>query len=491
MKTSGFGLYAVLVAAGLSSQSMQANAQEQDLCQFQRSPEQGLGGTGIASTDVLSRLTSIIAVEQGIGGSGYTDDLERGLGGTGVIASNERGLGGTGIIGVVTGFASICVNGYEVHVDNQTSISIEGFTASDADLQLGQLVAVEAYTVDGALVASSVQVQVAVAGPVESVDSDVSTLTVAGQTLLASGFGGSADISDVAPGDWVVASGLRRADDTVAASSIVPLERAGEVIVVSGPVRETDSGAVRIGELALTSDSLSPGQEIVARGTLENGQLTPDTVSVRPRLPFTSGVETFSVQGFPAIGANGVPQVGGVSLADSQPPPGQQPVQVEGTVTPDGQVVPSDTFAPPPPQNGALPKPPPSSLKPDGSKSGGQEGGKGGGQQSNPSPPLPNPGNGQGANQGGNNQSQAPQPSPEVPQTGSAAQGAAPAERSATPERSSSPNRPEQVDRPARPEQPARPERPARPDRVDRPDRPERPERVDRPARPDRPTRPR
>lgn len=508
---------------GWAQESGELGTSSPALCQFERSVEQGLGGTGINSSDVLTRLTSIIPVEQGIGGSGYVDDLERGLGGTGMVASNERGLGGTGIIGVVTGFASICVNGYEVHVNDQTDISIEGFAAADADLQLGQLVAVEAYTEDGALVASSVAVQVAAAGPVETISNDGATLTVAGQTILVAGFGGSADISEVGAGDWVVASGLRRADDVVAASSIVPLGSDGRVVVVSGPVRASDASAGQIGNLSIATDALPVGEVAVVRGTLESGRLVPERVSVRRTLPFTSGVQRLSVQGFPEAGPNGVSSVGGVPLSSVQtvPTSGQQPVQIEGTITPDGQLIPADTFAPPTPENGAQPKPAPKNDQNDGNGQGNKSGGnQGGNNQSNNKGDGPGngPGNGPGPednspntntpgssgignelqppvptqNQSGPNNSGAGANTPDSPATlsGSAAQGAAPetpSAQSTRPTQSERPvqsERPTQVDRPARPEQPARPERPTRPERIDRPDRPDRPE---RPARPERP----
>src|ERR1700687_2638762 len=55
--------------------------------------------------------------------------VERGIGGTGAPAKthlSDRGIGGTGIVGVVTGFASICVDGLEVRLDKTASVSING-----------------------------------------------------------------------------------------------------------------------------------------------------------------------------------------------------------------------------------------------------------------------------------------------------------------------------------------------------------------------------
>ncbi|UUZ77687.1 DUF5666 domain-containing protein [Polaromonas sp. P1(28)-13] len=63
------------------------------------------------------------------------------LGGTGI---SEGGIGGTGIVGVITGFASICVNGVEVHFDAGTPVSDNGQPGSARQLAVGQVVAVRA-----------------------------------------------------------------------------------------------------------------------------------------------------------------------------------------------------------------------------------------------------------------------------------------------------------------------------------------------------------
>ncbi|NKB45574.1 MAG: hypothetical protein GKS03_14985 [Alphaproteobacteria bacterium] len=490
----------------------EVRAQDLGVCRFERSVEQGLGGTGISTTDVLSRLTSIIPIEQGVGGTGLTDTGSRGLGGTGVIAfdergiggtaviaaGEERGLGGTGIIGLVTGFASICVNGYEVEVTADTAVSVEGFAGADGDIQLGQLVAVEAYPIDGTLVASSVAVQVAVAGPVESIDADRSTLSVAGQTVAVSGFGDSVDVAGLETGSWIVVSGLRRADDVVVASSIQSLATPGDAVLVSGPVRATSFGDLRVGEVTIAGDGIAAGDIVVARGTLENAQLTTQTLAVRPALPFSSGIQTFSVLGFPEAGVNGALAVGGVPLPPGPPPPAQQPVQIDGTVEPNGALNPAS--AAPPPQDGAVPNPPP--PPPNGNANGGGNGGgqgngpgngQGGGVNgpNNPPPPPPPPngnGNGGGNGPGGGNNNPAPPPAGNnTPSL------AAPSGGPATPSQPQLPARPQQAAPPDRPEQPARPEAPARPERPERPqtvDRPERPERPQPPARPERPERP-
>lgn len=538
---AGFALSVVLVP---SPRIPAAQAQDAKVCRFERSVEQGLGGTGIRSTDVLSRLTSIIPIEQGLGGTGAIDTGSRGLGGTGVIAAlDERGLGGTGIIGIVTGFASVCVNGYEVEVTADTAVSVEGFSADDGDIRLGQLVTVEAYPVDGVLTAASVSVQVAVAGPIEAIDIARSTLSVAGQTVEVAGFGNSISLEGLNPGDWVVVSGLRPSDDLVAASSIVSLERPGTAVVVSGPVRETQNGLLSIGAVTLDTDAASVGDVVVARGTLENNTLAAQSVTVRPARPFTPGIQSFSILGFPERGPNGESVINGVPLPADVQTPGQQPVQVDGTVTANGTFSANSAAPQPPPVDGAAPNNPSSQNNNGGNGANGTGGGQGNGSgngngngangaQNNPQPlplPLPNnggggnnnggggngsgsgTGNGQGNGQGngggngqdnsnspnsGNNTSPQPQSNP-APALSAPSSVAAPApepeqparpqavesspERSSTSARPEAPARPERADRPEPPSRPERPERPDRPDRPDTPSRPERPERPDRP----------
>lgn len=519
-----------------------ANAQDAKVCRFERSVEQGLGGTGISATDVLSRLTSIIPIEQGLGGTGLIDAGSRGLGGTGVVAfdergiggtaviaaADERGLGGTGIIGIVTGFASVCVNGYEVEITADTDVSVEGFAGADGDIRLGQLVTVEAYPINGVLVASTVAVQVAVAGPIDSIETDRSALNIAGQTVTLAGFGDSVDATNLAPGDWVVVSGLRRGDDVIAASSVVSLDRPGNAVVVSGPVRQTVSGNLTVGAVTLDADGVSVGDVVVARGTLENNTLAAQSITVRPERPFAAGIQTFSVLGFPELGPNGATSVNGVPLPPGASASGQQPVQVNGTVDPGGAFNSSNAAPPPPPQDGVAPNAPPPPPNNTGGNGQGNGNGQNNGNGPNNNPPPPPPpnngggnnngagnGNGQGTGQNGQNGQNgnsngqgngtggnaAPAPAPTLsapsaistpePQPERPAQAESPQERPAAPtivERPEAPARPVRAEPPARPE---RPDRPERPQQVERPERPERPETPSRPERPDRPERPR
>ena len=240
---------------------------------------------GGSPSDALQRLVSRAEL---------TD--QRGLGGTGVIArADERGLGGTGIIGVVTGFGSVCVNGYEVEVDRKTAVTVEGVPAKRADVQLGQLVEIEAYSAKDVLVAARIAVRVAVAGPVESISEDRRILVVAGQTVSAAGFGPNANIPRVRSGDWVAVSGLRRADGSILGSAITRLNR-GQRVLVSGELQAADNGKLRIGALTVDAAGLTAGQRVVVRGDLAAETLVSRETRVDLASPFSTGVRALSVQ---------------------------------------------------------------------------------------------------------------------------------------------------------------------------------------------------
>ena len=72
----------------------------------------GMGGPGHAASD------------SGIGGPGHADS----------------GIGGTGIFGTITGFASVCINGLEIHYDENVPVTENGEPASATDLAVGRVV---------------------------------------------------------------------------------------------------------------------------------------------------------------------------------------------------------------------------------------------------------------------------------------------------------------------------------------------------------------
>ena len=286
---------------------------------------------------------------------------QRGLGGTGVVAQREeRGLGGTGIVGVVTGFGSICVNGFEVQMAANTTVSVEGLPAAAGDVRLGQVVEIEAYTGANGLSAARVDVAVAVAGPVSAIADDRASLTVAGQSVAIAGFGGSTDISAVRRGDWVVVSGLRRSDDSIAGTSIVRLPRRGREVFVSGTAR-ANAGRVGIGDLPITAAIVTPGATVAVRGTLNGGTLRAR--AVQAATGFSQAMGSVSLQAYGPHLATELQRFG--IAAPTAPVDTGAPTQIDGTFDTGGTFVPQRVETPPPPVEGAARPAPPTAPPPE------------------------------------------------------------------------------------------------------------------------------
>ncbi len=76
----------------------------------------GMGGTGITEEHSGFGGTGAPVAQKGLGGTG-SPVAEKGMGGTGISVAENNLLpadeGGIAIVGVITGFASICVDGVE------------------------------------------------------------------------------------------------------------------------------------------------------------------------------------------------------------------------------------------------------------------------------------------------------------------------------------------------------------------------------------------
>ena len=153
------------------------------------------------------------------------------------------GITGTGIvIGSISGFGSIFVNGIEFDV-SRAGVTIDGTSATDTDLRLGMVVQVRG-TVDAATatgVASSVEFDHDLRGPVEAVDVSASTIVVLGQVVLVSSttvFDG-VTLATLVPGDVVEVSGFIDADANIRATRVELQEDTGE-FDVKGLITDLD-----------------------------------------------------------------------------------------------------------------------------------------------------------------------------------------------------------------------------------------------------------
>ena len=123
---------------------------------------------------------------------------EGGIGGTGACPSapdddgrhrrhrHLRLAGDTGIIGTITGFASICVGGVEIHYARRHAVEIDGQPATTAPLAVGQVVEVIAGGTGSEVRAQQISVRHVVSGPVTRIDAERNEIDVIGQTVQLS-----------------------------------------------------------------------------------------------------------------------------------------------------------------------------------------------------------------------------------------------------------------------------------------------------------------
>lgn len=129
-----------------------------------RNENGGVGGTGAPVQQRPGGTGGTGAVAEGVDGT-YFDQRHGDVGGTGTPILRPGGTGGTGIVGTITGFASICVNGMEVHYGKDVPVSENGAPASSGHLAIGQVVAVEAFATQRGLQAGRISILNVFEGP--------------------------------------------------------------------------------------------------------------------------------------------------------------------------------------------------------------------------------------------------------------------------------------------------------------------------------------
>ncbi|TWC39025.1 hypothetical protein FBY03_105154 [Pseudomonas sp. SJZ079] len=244
----------------------------------------GMGGTGAVATGGIGG-TGAPADNGGVGGTGAADG--GGVGGTG--AADDGGMGGTGIVGTITGFASICVNGVEVHFDSEVSLSENGVPASSNQLAIGQVVAVEARTSSRGLEARSIAILHAYEGPITDVASGFASLRVMGQSVRVAP---SARVAEgLRIGESVRVSGLRNARGEVIASRIDRAPNLAQVSAIGAIARTGDLQGL------VLSKPLAPSSEVLVSGTWDGRQLNVVQTRSDPGMPFAGRVRNALVEG--------------------------------------------------------------------------------------------------------------------------------------------------------------------------------------------------
>ena len=309
--------------------------------------EPGAGGVG---------GTGVVAGRPGLGGTGVDPG---GIGGTGQVAGrpgiggtgiDPGGIGGTGIVGVITGFASICVNGLEVHFDDTTPVSDAGEPVPARHLAVGQLVAVQARGQGTELSASRIAVLHTVVGPISALDAIAGRMVVLGQTVVVQD---RHELDDLQAGDWVRVSGLRQARGLIAATRIDPVA-AQPRAQLTGIVEGVQGDLLMVGEARVRlaagqgAAGLAPGREITVAGQWDGITLHAQRVLQDPTRQGIAGASRVVLEGFVHSAGGGQLDLGlgPLVLAPGARLPGgsaaglavNQRVLVTGSVGPDRRI---------------------------------------------------------------------------------------------------------------------------------------------------------
>lgn len=237
----------------------------------------GVGGTGIG------RLP---AQPGGVGGTG-SPAARGGVGGTGISDDGAAAPGSLGVVGVIQGFGSVCVNGLEIEYDAGTPVTVNGRPAAAAELALGQVIAVEARPVNGALTARSIAVLRALEGPVTRTEPGAGRVFVMGQPVRVGDRAMQSvpglRLAALEPGVVVQVSGLRDAGGEIIASRIDVAPAPGEHSAIGRLARRDARG----GDLEGLRVDLPEGRadaegEVLVRGQWDGARLRAHAVTEDP-----------------------------------------------------------------------------------------------------------------------------------------------------------------------------------------------------------------
>ena len=289
-------------------------------------------------------LDGQLADDKGIGGTGITAG-ESGIGGTGI-----RRDGGLGFLGTVTAMGSIWVNGSEIELPMTAILTLEGAPIAASAIGPGHVAAVLAQPGPAGIAARSVDIRLAVAGPISA--ARPGTLTILGQTVETRS--DTVLTTAIAPGAWVAVSGLRRPDGSILASRIDARPPA-QGWVLRGRAEPVQTGG-QPGQVRMAGQmfALPPGVRAPAAATLRLAGhrlgLVPlaETLTVDAANPFGAEAAMLSLESY--IDARGIPlafgdEAGG--LLDAAAAIGSRAV-VEASVSATGQITAATIAGPAP-----------------------------------------------------------------------------------------------------------------------------------------------
>lgn len=265
--------------------------------------EGGISGTGIPANGGVAGTGTPLA-KGGVAGTGAPVVAKGGVAGTGAPLAKGGGIGGTGdqvpqyallpldesggiaIMGVVTGFASICVNGEEVQYESSTPVYDNGNTAKLADLAVGKTVMLKVDKVNGQLHARAIGLFNAVTGPIRNVDAARKQINVMDQTVQVNETI-IRQFSKVNANTVARVSGYRLNNGVVVASRI-DLLGATQVANTLGLVTSVTADGFVVNGTKVSVDNrqslqkIRVGAEVQVAGSWSDGKLKANHVEVQP-----------------------------------------------------------------------------------------------------------------------------------------------------------------------------------------------------------------
>jgi len=308
----------------------------------------GIGGTGIIHSD---------RNQNGIGGTGKS--LDEGIGGTGRIAKagsddEGSGIGGTGIVGTITKFGSIWVNQAHVHFDELTPITINQSPATQGQLQLGQVVAVNSIQHGEGYQAKSIDIIHEVVGPISQFSLENRSLEVLSQTirlgdeviLFDQKTNSAVSLNYLQESTYVEVSGLRQEDGDIVASRldiVEPLEN----LQLIGELDQNEKGQWEINDQVIDIDELllldNFSKRTLVSGYLDGEVFIADTIGTDSIEMMLEGVSEIIYEGYIFdTEMEGIVNIGGLeftlqeSLEVAEEQYYQDPIQINAILSEDG-----------------------------------------------------------------------------------------------------------------------------------------------------------
>lgn len=273
-----------------------------------------MGGTGATANGNMGGT----GVDNDFGGTGVTAD--GGMGGTGLLPNDAQG--GVAIIGVVTGFASICVNGEEVFYDKNTPVYDNGMAAKLSSLATGKMVMLKAdKAANGRLQARAIGLFDAVAGPVGRVDTKLNQMQVMGQTVRLNQ-AMMQQVKGLSPNASVRVSGHRLDTGEIAATRI-DATKAGYASTI-GLVTSLATNGVTINGTRVNFanknnfDKIKVGSEVRVNGVWDGSTMQANRVESQPIKNSLNRADSAIIEGFVKAGRENSMRLGGTEIEASQ-----------------------------------------------------------------------------------------------------------------------------------------------------------------------------